>query len=643
MELPAIGEIVSDRYELRSILGEGGHGRVYLAFDRRENRRVALKMLLSDDPQQRQRFGREVRVLGQLSSPHVAQLLDFGVSAAGAFAVFELVEGMDLSEALKQRGRFDEEATRAVLHQLLLALDEAHRAGLVHRDIKPENIRGTWDGRPVVKLLDFGIARPTDTKHASVTKTGELVGTPRYMSPEQLLGQPLAATSDIYSLGMVGYEMLVGSAEMHGTNIGDQLGRLRTGHLFGLPETVDATASLGEVIARMCATRPERRYSSAVAVQRALDGRDAASPPPDVASPPTTRGLAALAVGLVAACAALTSLLISLTDTPPEPPDEPGRREVAIVRSDEPPAPTPAPSIVLDAGRDTAEAPADGCGAPQLTGHRHLPPLERGRKPTVAYIPTTYDPDRAHPVVFLFHTDQDGGADAVVAHLSLERLADEHGFVIIAPRGGAEVAWKGEDDMRSAERDFEVAMTRLCIDRRRIYALGHGNGGRAVPWFVCRHPDVAAVATTAWVREREFPRCENHAAVPTLYFATLRSRYTPPAGGSALLPCLSAFHKLPLDAFEAEMRDINGCAATQPKVRKRADATCTTWQCETPFTSCHVDSGGLWPGAPTRGIWAACDGPPAKIDFGAEIWRFFAAHPAPDDRGHSTDPPAPSD
>ena len=639
MDLPNIGAIVADRYELVAILGEGGHGRVYRAHDRQTGRPVALKVSLHDDPRDRQRFEREGRLLRMLSSPHIAAVIDAGQQDTLQFAAFELVEGRDLADELDARGQLDEATMRTVLSQVLMALDEAHRAGLVHRDIKPENIRGTWSPSPNVKLLDFGIARPFNPTEQRVTKTGELIGTPRYMSPEQLKGEALGPTSDIYSLGMVAYEMLVGRAAMHGYSLGAQLERLRSGHLVGLPATADASAQIGQIITRMCSTKPQDRFPSAAAVLSALGGHvdtvdrarlQAKAPPRQRFS---WKWLAPFLGIFLIAFVTLWS-----TRAPNDASNFAAERPSAprLLRASEPAAP-----VVQNPKPDLVEVHngTPGCGTPQQPGRQVLKAMFGNDEPTTVFIPDDYDPRIAHAVVFAFHTDQDGGANNVVKHLGLDELADEHDFIVVAPRGGKDVAWQSPSDVESAEADYELAMNNLCIDVEQIFVLGHGTGGRGVQWFLCNHPEVAAAATTAWVREREFPRCPDPHTVPTLHLATLKSGFTPPAGGKRE-DCWSFYDKLPLAEFEQEMRQLHRCMEQEPMQTKKDDATCYTWECETHFTSCHVNSGGLWPGAPNRhgvvlGIqldkdaWVRCDGPHAKLDFGQQIWRFFQTRRVP--------------
>ena len=212
------------RYRLLRVLGEGGFAVVHLAHDAQTGQQVAVKILRdpSDDRDTALRFRREVAIVGSLRSPHCVTLLDHGATAAGElYAVFEYVTGRDLDKVLAEHGRLPRATVVHIMRQLLHVLAEAHRNGLLHRDIKPQNVRVfASDGDPwSVKLLDFGIARGSDDSFPAVTATGETIGTPRYMSPEQLTGEPLTPASDMYSLGLMGIELLVGKEALPGNAV----------------------------------------------------------------------------------------------------------------------------------------------------------------------------------------------------------------------------------------------------------------------------------------------------------------------------------------------------------------------------------------------------------------------------------------
>jgi serine/threonine-protein kinase len=197
-----------ERYDIQQLLGEGGMGRVYRAHDTKLGRDVAIKMLDRelqgpDKTQQRERFVREARAAARLLHPNIAVVHD--VDADAGWLVMELVEGESLRDVLS-RGSLGTIHVRRIAEQVLAALDAAHAAGIIHRDVKPSNIVEMKTGS--VKLVDFGVARLVDVE---VTRTGESMGTPAYMAPEQLRGGAVDGRTDLYALGATLYELITGN------------------------------------------------------------------------------------------------------------------------------------------------------------------------------------------------------------------------------------------------------------------------------------------------------------------------------------------------------------------------------------------------------------------------------------------------
>jgi serine/threonine protein kinase len=210
-----LGRSIDGRYRLDSILGLGGMGTVYRGTRLLIGDEVAIKVLHPDQvtvPQAAERFRREAQAAARLKHPNAVTVYDFGVSQDGLFyLVMELVEGESVRNIIRQRGPFTPSAAAEVIAQACAALDEAHRQGIIHRDIKPDNIMvHSGVGGLRVKVLDFGIAKLRDQSASNLTQTGSVMGTPHYMSPEQCIGEELDSRSDIYSLGVVLYEMLCG-------------------------------------------------------------------------------------------------------------------------------------------------------------------------------------------------------------------------------------------------------------------------------------------------------------------------------------------------------------------------------------------------------------------------------------------------
>jgi serine/threonine protein kinase len=210
-----LGHVIDGRYRLEAKIGFGGMGTVYRASRLAIGDDVAIKMLHREhvaDPNAAERFRREAHTAARLKHPNAVSIHDFGVSSDGLmYLVMELAEGQSLRHIIKERGPVPITVATDVTTQVCAALDEAQRLGIVHRDIKPDNIilQDTPAGLRV-KVLDFGIAKLRDMTQSNITQTGSVMGTPRYMSPEQCMGEEVDPRSDIYSMGIVIFEMLCG-------------------------------------------------------------------------------------------------------------------------------------------------------------------------------------------------------------------------------------------------------------------------------------------------------------------------------------------------------------------------------------------------------------------------------------------------
>ncbi|MET9319894.1 protein kinase [Streptomyces sp. NPDC003038] len=213
------GSLAGGRYQLRDLLGEGGMASVYLAYDSALDRQVAIKTLHSDlgrEQSFRERFRREAQAVAKLSHTNIVSVFDTGEGELGGavmpYIVMEYVEGQPLGSVLQaditQHGAMPADKALKVTADVLAALETSHEMGLVHRDIKPGNVMMTKRG--VVKVMDFGIARAMQSGVTSMTQTGMVVGTPQYLSPEQALGRGVDARSDLYSVGIMLFQLLTG-------------------------------------------------------------------------------------------------------------------------------------------------------------------------------------------------------------------------------------------------------------------------------------------------------------------------------------------------------------------------------------------------------------------------------------------------
>ncbi|HKP22198.1 MAG TPA: protein kinase [Thermoleophilaceae bacterium] len=255
-----IGTLISERYRLDEKIGSGGMSSVYRAFDPTLERWVAIKLMhrdISHDPDQLERFRREARAVASLNHPHIVTVIDAGEDDGAPYIVFEYVEGETLKERIRRLGRLPVSEAVAYAIEIGRALECAHANRLVHRDVKPQNVLIDPDGR--AKVTDFGIARSLEAQ--GLTATGRVLGTTDYVSPEQALGHEVTGQSDIYSLGIVLYEMLTGEAPFKAdTQVAVAMKHVRD----PLPDVQrrrpEISASLARVVERATAKETQNRY-----------------------------------------------------------------------------------------------------------------------------------------------------------------------------------------------------------------------------------------------------------------------------------------------------------------------------------------------------------------------------------------------
>jgi serine/threonine-protein kinase len=262
--------LLHGRYRIEAPIASGGMGTVFGGVDERLQRRVAVKLLrddLASDPKFVERFRREARSVAALAHPNIATVFDYGEEDGRHFIVMELAEGRDLARVLREEGRFSPDRAVRIAEQICDALGHAHSAGVIHRDVKPANvIIGEQD---LVKVTDFGIARAAGD--STLTATGSVLGSAHYISPEQANGAPATPASDLYSLGIVVYEMLTSALPF----TGDSPVGVAMRHLTGdvpAPSLLnpDVPPQLDEVVANATAREPKQRYPTAAALALAL-------------------------------------------------------------------------------------------------------------------------------------------------------------------------------------------------------------------------------------------------------------------------------------------------------------------------------------------------------------------------------------
>lgn len=286
---PRIGSTLADRYRIVAPLGEGGMGTVYRGVHEALRRPVAIKFLqqkIHGNREMAARFEREAVTAANLRHPNIADAIDYGSLPDGTlYLVMELVEGMPLRKIIPPGQGMPVDRVLRIIEQMASALDLAHSMGIVHRDLKPENIlvfdRGAE--RDVVKIIDFGIARINSATFGAnptaLTQAGAIFGTPQYMAPEQVMGQPVDSRADQYAMGIIAFEMLTGTQPFTGDNFAELVMKHvgapapssseRAGHV---PPSVDAA------ISRMMSKLPDERFGSVSEAYRAMTMAEAPAP-----------------------------------------------------------------------------------------------------------------------------------------------------------------------------------------------------------------------------------------------------------------------------------------------------------------------------------------------------------------------------
>ena len=316
------------RYEIRSKIGEGGMGEVYLAEDSKLNRKVAIKVLpaaFSQDEERLRRFEQEAQAASALNHPNILVLYDVGTHEGAPYVVSELLEG----ETLRERTTGGSVAQRRVIDyalQIAHGLAAAHEKGIVHRDLKPENLFVTKDGR--IKILDFGLAKLTGAANTDLSQTsiptrrvdtdpGKVMGTAGYMSPEQVRGRPADHRSDIFSLGAILYEMLTGKRAFHGDSAVETMNAILKEDPPQLSQTNQNVAPALERVVDHCLEKhPEQRFQSArdlAFALEALSGSNSVSAQTATLSAPVGRRMTRreLILGSVAALAVLVAVVMA--------------------------------------------------------------------------------------------------------------------------------------------------------------------------------------------------------------------------------------------------------------------------------------------------------------------------------------------
>ncbi|MGV8073244.1 MAG: serine/threonine protein kinase [Syntrophobacteraceae bacterium] len=348
------------RHRIVKELGRGAMGVVYQAHDPQIDRLVALKVLRPDRVTTEaflQRFMKEAKAIGRLSHPNMVVVYDVGEDHGTVYIAMEFLEGKPLDEIIKSEAFKPDEIIELGV-QVAEALDYAHRKGIIHRDIKPSNIIVQPDGH--IKITDFGIAHIEDPEAAQQTQAGEILGTPAYMSPEQVLSQPVDGRSDLFSLGVILYELATGKRPFRGENLAAMFRNITE---EDPPEPIKLnpalTRDMSRDIMRCLAKSPEQRFATGKDLAEALRqcGRAAVASPEAVRSTPGKSFprslLISLTVAIVAGAIGLAAYYVGVRPSPtavviaPEPPkpdSRPGGPNTNVPAS-EPPISVPAPKL----------------------------------------------------------------------------------------------------------------------------------------------------------------------------------------------------------------------------------------------------------------------------------------------------------
>lgn len=406
---PLIGRVLDDRFHLRARLGQGGMGAVYVADQPSVGREVAVKVIQgarlgADLAEARSRFIREGRLTARLSSPHIVTVIDAGHTPDGLlYLVMERLHGRGLDRVIAEEAPLPPARVVHLCAQIAFALAAAHRAGVIHRDLKPSNVMLLAEPavRDHLKVLDFGIARSLAGDHTTLTPQGDLFGTPAYVSPEMARGALCGPRSDLYSLGLVAYELLAGRRPFPpaATALAAALQHL-TETPAPLPETVPP--ALARVVMRLLAREPEDRLPSAEAAQsaltaaleadlpRAVEGRAEAGAEASAASPGWT-GNRRVALFLGGAAVVVLSIAAGLTasrssgaapdaTTTAVPAARPAPETAAATLAPAASTPPPVPPTVApsgprpDAVHPSATPPTEPPRSPPRRGPRAAPP-----------------------------------------------------------------------------------------------------------------------------------------------------------------------------------------------------------------------------------------------------------------------------
>lgn len=583
------------RFRVEGELGSGAFGTVWLARDERTGAPVALKFLDATGVRAESRFDREFEALARLVHPNIVRVRGSGHWSGRPFIALEFVDGRPLDEWVS--GKPDLAAKRAIASQMCAALAYAHSVGVVHRDLKPANILVHASDLPQVKLVDFGISKLWGDQR-SITKTGEVIGTAGYMSPEQLHGLPeVGPEADVYALGAVLYAVFEGRPAFRGSSVLEvAMNQLRVG-----PEPLTvASEPLRDVILRCLAIEPADRpslgqLSAALEVKR-------------------RRGWV-LAVAVIM----LLSLVIWTVVS------DDGPAEITASRDRNPlgeraPAVAATETVAADAaGESDLQTAATGCRA-SLPAGTHMrtvrAPSPLDPVPSVlVHLPPGHESLGELPVVVLFHSQYESPEQIIGEFVP---GADARGFAVIAPDGQSRMwqAWRGEE-LEAAVVLLAQASDELCLSRDEVFTVGHHLGGFAALRFACTDAVVAGAVSVGY---RDQVKSTKAIAVcgsppPTVIVSYEGEPLDPPEGGRG---CGDVFPvsrpAASIEAFHEAEASVRGCTGGRPPDSEATDR-CVDWDCDVPLRTCRASGATRWPDRIEQ-----CAAVSSEFDAIAELW-----------------------
>lgn len=606
-------------YSLVRLVGRGGFGEVWEA-RARDGVRVALKLLHSTaDRDAQRRFLREARILPELQHRNCVRFIELVADKPRPIIATEFVDGVTLRHWAAERPRTIAEIID-VSSQIAHGLTAAHKHGVVHRDLKPANIMVTPEGSSVrVCILDFGIASLRTAEQRDITKTGEVIGTPGFMSPEQLLGhRPITPRSDLYCLGVILFELLEGRPPFTGATSLE----LSMAHLMNpLPvlRRADTPDQLATLVPQLLAKNASERPTSAEYVVRVLDGH--APRQTTAIAEPTAKPGGALVLGMALLLLTLFGgAVFSLREV--EPPTEVPRTRVSpqLLRG---PRHVPISAAETESEESVAALPP-GCGVARKPGQQSF--SERIGLDLVqlgpVYIPKSYDPMVRHPAIVVLSANDQPPEDAL-REVQLNELADTHGIVLLGLPDAHRAQWR-EGNIHEVFVNDHIEWVRqlqefTCVDEDRIWGLSRGHGGDVAHLLACRGVFDAIVTTSYRLAPEQCGRiCMPERPIPHLALSPLHERKNPAEGDDRAAP---------LRTHEDEFARVNRCEGDRREAQQQpAGATCYTWTCEAEFVSCHLDTAQRsWPNY-TR-IHDSGDSMtygPIEFNYQNEIWAFLS-------------------